>query len=60
MRLFRASYERGVAEGRQQAIDHLRQTAAAHQNRVGDARRRGALNAAADAIRDGRAPGRPG
>jgi len=46
------------AEGRAQAVEHLRSTADVHHGEVGDARRRGALNAAADAIRDGRAPGR--
>lgn len=59
MNLFRRSYNRGVTEGRRQAVEHLRATAEQHHGRVGDARRRGALNAAADAIRDRHAPGRP-
>lgn len=55
----RRAFERGRQEGRREAIDFLRAQAAAHQGHVGDARRRSALNAAADAIRDGRPAGRP-
>lgn len=51
--------EQGRAEGRAEAVEHLRAAARLHQGKVGDARRRGALNRAADAIRDQRAPGRP-
>lgn len=54
----RAAFERGRQQGRQEAFDHLRAKAALHQGEVGDARRRGALNSAADEIRDGREPAR--
>lgn len=50
------------ARGRQQGIDaaiaHLREKADLHEGQVGDARRRGALNSAADELRDGRTPAR--
>ncbi len=52
------TFAQGVAEGRKQAIDHLRDKANQQTGEVGDARRRGCLNAAADELRDGREPGR--
>lgn len=55
----RRAYLRGQTHARTQAVTYLREQAAAHQGRTGDARRRGALNFAADAIRDQRVPGRP-
>lgn len=51
-------YKRGVQKGLRRAEDHLRATAELHHGQVGDARRRGALNRAADRIRDGREPSR--
>lgn len=57
--LTRRAFERGRQQGRAEAVTHLREQAASHVGKVGDARRRGALNAAADAIRDGRKAGRP-
>lgn len=47
-------YKRGVERGRREAVDHLRVKAQLHHGQVGDARRRGVLNSAADEIRDGR------
>ena len=62
IRLIRA-YRRGIRLGEQRArqadIEFLRAHADAHHGQVGDSRRRGALNYAADAIRDRRTPGRP-
>jgi len=55
----RAAFERGRRAGRAEAVAFLREQAALHTDQVGDARRRGALNAAADAIRDDRKAGRP-
>lgn len=55
---FRRAYERGRQQGRGEAVAHLRAKAALHRGQIGDARLRGTLNSAADAIRDGRAPGR--
>ena len=55
----RSAFDRGRAQGRADAVEFLRAQAARHHGEVGDARRRGALNAAADALRDGREAGRP-
>lgn len=52
-------YEAGVEEGRRQAWEFLRAQARAHRGEPGDDIRRGALNQAADRIRDHREVGRP-
>lgn len=54
----RRAVERARQEGRREAVEHLRAAAALHRSEVGDARRRGALNAAADDIAAGREPRR--
>lgn len=54
----RRAIERARQQGRREAVEHLRAAAALHRAEVGDARRRGALNAAADDIAAGRPPRR--
>lgn len=53
------AYDRGLREGRAEAIAFLRTQAAGHHGAVGDQRRRAALNVAADRLEQGHAPGRP-
>lgn len=55
----RAIEERGRRKGRAEAIDFLRAQADVHRGEVGDQRRRAALNAAATALLQGKAVGRP-
>lgn len=54
----RRAIDRAREQGRSEAVEHLRAAAQLHRSEVGDARRRGALNAAADDIAAGRAPRR--
>ena len=59
IRAYRRGYALGLERARQQDIAFLRAQAALHHDgSPSSKKRRGALNLAADKIRDGRAPGR--
>lgn len=60
LHLIRLAFACGRDAGRAEAIALLRAQADLHRGHPGDHHRRGALNHAADRLRDTQAPGRPG
>lgn len=55
----RRAIERGRQQGRTEAISFLRAQADVHHGKVGDQRRRAALNVAATKLEQGKPVGRP-